>query len=90
MVRIRLQRMGRRHRPFYRINAIDIRTKRDGKVIEKLGTYDPCHKDEDKQVELKADRAQYWLSVGAQPSDTVAGLLKKAGVDPTPGKKAEA
>ncbi len=86
MVRIRLKRFGRRHRPFYRINAVDIRKKRDGKVIEQLGFYDPIEKDEAKQVKLDTERAKYWLSVGAQPSDTVAGIFRRNGVDPTPGK----
>ena len=90
MVRLRLKRFGRRHHPFYRLNAMDIRTRRDGREIEQLGFYDPCNKDEDKQFHVKADRVQYWLSVGAQPSETVAALLKKAGIDPTPGQKAEA
>ncbi|RMH24516.1 MAG: 30S ribosomal protein S16 [Planctomycetota bacterium] len=77
MVRIRLKRMGRRHRPFYRINAIDKRQQRDGRVLENLGWYDPIARDESKQVSLKVDRIKHWLSVGAQPSDTVADLLAK-------------
>ena len=56
MVRLRLKRMGRRHRPFYRLNAVDKRTQRDGKVLEQLGWYDPMSKDEAKQVHLNADR----------------------------------
>ncbi len=80
MVRIRLKRMGRRHRPFYRIVVVDIREERDGRTIEDIGTYDPMEKEEEKKVTLKADRAQYWLGVGAQPSETVAVLLKKRGV----------
>jgi len=55
-----------------------VRSKRDGKVIEELGYYDPLAKDEDKQVVMQRDRVQYWLSVGAQPSDTVAGMIKRA------------
>lgn len=78
MVRIRMQRLGRRNRPFYRINAIDKRTRRNGKVIENLGWYDPIAKDESKQLSLNADRIKYWLSVGAQPSDTVRDFLAKA------------
>ena len=58
-------------------------------VIEQLGFYDPIEKDDDKAVRLEVDRLKYWLSVGAQPSDTVANLLKKNGIDPTPGKKAD-
>jgi len=77
MVRIRLKRMGRRHRPFYRINAVDKRTQRDGKVLEQLGWFDPLVKDETKQVELNEERVRYWLSVGAQPSDTVNDILAK-------------
>ena len=76
-VRIRLQKTGRRHLPCYRIVATDARTKRDGKVLEILGVYDPLAKEEAKQVVVKRDRVQYWLGVGAQPSDTVASLLKK-------------
>jgi small subunit ribosomal protein S16 len=87
MVKLRLQRMGRTHRPFYRINAMDRRSARDSRAIEHLGHYDPLKSDESKQVVLKADRIKYWLSVGAQPSETVATLLKKNGIDPTPGKK---
>lgn len=75
MVRIRLQRLGRPHRPFYRINAVDQRTKRDGKFIEEVGWYDPMVKDPSKQLSLNAERIKHWLSVGAQPSDTVADML---------------
>ncbi len=84
-VRIRLKKTGRRHRPSYRVTAVDSRRARDSKVIEELGLYDPCNKDKDKQVSLKRERIEYWLSVGAQPSDTVRGLLKKHGVGVTAG-----
>ncbi len=77
MVRIRMQRLGRRHRPFFRINAIDQRTRRNGRVIEALGWYDPLAKDESKQIELKGERIQYWLSQGARPSETMEDLLAK-------------
>ncbi len=87
MVKLRLKRFGRTHAPFYRVNAMDQRSARDSKAIEELGTYDPLNKDEDKQVKLNVDRVKYWLSVGAQPSDTVRALIRKAGIDPTPGKK---
>jgi len=80
VVRLRLKRFGRTHQPFYRLNAIDQRTKRDGKAIEQLGFYDPCNKDEEKQFSCNEERVKYWLGVGAQPSETVAGLLKKAGI----------
>lgn len=77
MVRIRMSRIGRPHRPFYRISAVDQRTKRDGKVIEPLGWYDPMALDKTKQLELKADRIKHWLSMGAQPTDTVKDILVK-------------
>ena len=80
MVRIRLKRMGRRHRPYYRINAMELRNPRDGRVLEELGKYDPLQKDEAKQIILNEDRVKYWLSVGAQPSDTVGNILKKRGI----------
>ena len=85
MVVLRLKRMGRRHRPFYRVNAMDKRAPRDGRVIEELGWFDPVKGDD--EYSRKNDRIEYWLSVGAQPSDTVRTLLKRAGIDPTPGKK---
>jgi small subunit ribosomal protein S16 len=77
MVRLRLKRMGRRNRAFFRICAFDAREERDGRSIEQLGTYDPMEKDESKKVVLKRDRIEYWLSVGAQPTETVASILKK-------------
>ena len=89
MVVLRLKRLGRRHRPFYRINAIDRRSPRDGRTIEQLGHYDPLA-PEDRQVKINVERADYWLSVGAQPSRTVATLLRRVGCDPKPGKKLSA
>ena len=85
MVRIRLKRFGRTHSPAYRLCAMDARSPRDGRPIEELGYYHPCNKDESQQVKLNAERIQYWLSVGAQPSDTAAALIKKAGIE-KPGK----
>ncbi len=79
-VKLRLKRTGRRHLPCYRLNAVDSRAPRDGKVIEELGLYDPLQKDSDKQINFKRERVEYWLSVGAQPSETVANLLEKAGI----------
>jgi small subunit ribosomal protein S16 len=89
MVVLRLKRMGRTHRPFFRVNAMDKRAPRDGRVIEELGWYDPMA-PEDKQLSLNVDRINYWLSVGAQPSDTVASLLRRMDVEPKSGKKLEA
>ena len=80
MVKLRLKRFGRTHHPVYRLNAIDQRSPRDGRPIEELGTFDPTNKDESIQFKCQEERVRYWLSVGAQPSETVAALLKKAGV----------
>lgn len=79
-VRIRLKRIGRRHRPAYRLAAIDKRKARDSKVIEELGFYDPHGATEEQQVKLERERIEYWLSVGAQPSDTVRRMLEKNGI----------
>ncbi len=78
MVKLRLRRMGAINQPFYRIVAVDSRVKRDGKYIECVGWYDP--KPADLKLNIETDRAIYWLSVGAQPSDTVRSLLRRAGV----------
>lgn len=80
---IRMKRMGRTHRPFYRICATDRRTPRDGRVIEELGSYDPSVPDTNARCTLKAERIDYWLSVGAQPSDKVRVLIKKFGTNGT-------
>ncbi len=88
-VRIRLKRMGRRHRPFFRICAMDSRAPRDGRVIEELGLYDPMVPETDARAILKADRIDYWLGVGAQPSEKVAVLIKKYGTDGTHREKQE-
>lgn len=77
MVKIRLARHGRKRRPFYRVVAADINAPRDGKFLEILGTYNPVEKDESKELTLKIDRIDHWLSVGAQPTDTAAALIKK-------------
>lgn len=78
-VRIRMKKMGRTHAPFYRVCAVDARKPRDGRVIEELGYYDPKIPETDARVMLKGDRVDYWLGVGAQPSDKVAVLIKKYG-----------
>ena len=80
-VRIRMKKMGRKHRPFFRICAVDRRAPRDGKVIEELGYYDPMVKETDARAILKSERIDYWLSVGAQPSDRCATLIKKYGTN---------
>jgi small subunit ribosomal protein S16 len=79
-VKLRLMRLGRRHRPFFRINAIDSRAPRNGRIIEKLGHYDPIEKDPQKQVVLNRERVQYWLDKGAIPSDTVSQILLRHGI----------
>ena len=79
-VKIRMMRMGRRHRPFFRINAMESRTPRDGRILEKLGHYDPIEKDKDKQIVLNLERVKHWLQQGAVPSDTVAQMLLKQGI----------
>jgi len=80
-VRIRMKKMGRTHRPFFRVCAMDQRSPRDGRVIEELGTYDPMCPETDARVTLKGERIDYWLSVGAQPSSKVATLIKKYGTN---------
>ncbi|MDA7950595.1 MAG: 30S ribosomal protein S16 [Pirellulaceae bacterium] len=82
-VRIRMKKMGRTHRPYYRICAMDKRTPRDGRVLEELGTYDPSIKLTDARVTLNGERVDYWLSVGAQPSDKVKVFIKKYGTQGT-------
>ncbi|MGI8494957.1 MAG: 30S ribosomal protein S16 [Pyrinomonadaceae bacterium] len=74
MLAISLMRMGAKKKPFYRIVVKEKRSKRDGKYLENVGTYDPM--GEAAKVNLKHDRIQYWLSVGAQPTETVASLIK--------------
>jgi small subunit ribosomal protein S16 len=82
-VRIRMKQMGRKHRPFFRMVAIDSRAPRDGKVIEELGHYDPLVKDTDARAVLKGERIAYWMSVGALPSENCSVLIKKYGKDGT-------
>src|SRR2546423_2206624 len=91
-VKLRLKRLGRTNRAFFRLNAIESRNPRDGRVIEELGHYDPIEKDKTKQFVANLDRCRYWLDHGAVPSETVSSLLKKSGVEhkslklPKPGK----
>ena len=74
-----MKQFGRKHRPYYRICAMDIRKPRDGRVLEELGTYDPLVPETDARAVLLGERINYWLSVGAQPSDKVTVLIKKYG-----------
>ena len=76
-VKIRLKRIGKIRTPFYRIVVADSRTKRDGRVIEEIGTYNP--KTEPSTIRVESERAQYWLGVGAQPTEAVAAILKLTG-----------
>ncbi len=76
-VKIRMKRVGAKNAPFFRIVVADSRSPRDGKFIEELGSYQPLKKGDNFTLNL--DRAKYWISKGAQPSDTVASFLKKAG-----------
>ncbi len=91
-VKLRLKRLGRIHHPFYRLNAIDSRSPRDGRVIEQLGSYDPMNKEAGKQFQADLERCKHWLDHGAIPSETVSTLLKRSGVEhkslklPRPGK----
>ena len=78
MVKIRLRRMGAKKAPYYRIVVADSRSPRDGRFIEELGTYNPAADDEKLKVDM--ERVQYWISNGAQSTDTVKTLLKKAEV----------
>jgi len=82
-VRIRMKKFGRKHRPFFRICAMDARAPRDGRIIEELGYYDPLVPEVDARAILKGDRIAYWLSVGAIPSEKVQVLIKKYGQNGT-------
>ena len=75
MVKIRLRRMGAKKAPYYRIVVADSRSPRDGRFIEEIGTYDPMAENE--KITVNMERAKYWIANGAQPTDTVRGLLKK-------------
>ena len=78
MVKIRLRRMGAKKAPFYRIVVADARSPRDGRCIEEIGTYNPLTNP--ATINVDAEKVQTWIKNGAQPTDTVRGLLKKAGV----------
>lgn len=76
-VRIRMKKIGRKHRPFYRICVMDSRVHREGKAIEEVGWYDTSISDKSKRVKVNLERVEYWVSVGASMSDRVATLVKK-------------
>ncbi|MFN9718733.1 MAG: 30S ribosomal protein S16 [Planctomycetota bacterium] len=76
-VRIRMKKMGRKHRAFFRICVMDSRVQRDGKAIEEVGFYDPSVEDKAARVKLNMERVDYWMSVGAQPSEKVNALIRK-------------
>ena len=78
-----MKQFGRRHRPFYRVCVTDARNPRDGRVLEEVGYYDPMVPETDARTVLRGERIDYWLSVGAQPSDKVAVLIKKYGTNGT-------
>ena len=79
MVKLRLKRMGKKQNPYYRIVVADARSPRDGRFIEEIGTYDP--NQEPSLVKVDADAAKKWLANGAQPTETVAKLLKNAAIE---------
>lgn len=89
-VAIRMKRMGRKNRAYYRICATDRRSPRDGRVVEELGTYDPHVPETDARCTLDAARVDYWISVGATPSDAVRVLIKKYGTNGSRLKEMEA
>ena len=78
MLKIRLRRMGQIHAPFYRVIVADSRSQRNGRFIEEIGTYNPCV--EPSEIKIDAEKAKQWIANGAQPTETVAKLLKKAGI----------
>ncbi len=77
-LRIRLQRRGNRNRPVYKIVVAESTSRRDGKFVEAIGNYDPNARGKAPELTLLMDRAEYWVSVGAQPTDTVKTLIKRA------------
>lgn len=78
MLKIRLRRMGQIHAPFYRVIVADSRSPRNGRFIEEIGTYNPCV--EPSEIKIDAEKAKQWIANGAQPTESVAKLLKKAGI----------
>lgn len=90
MVKIRFKMTGRKHRPFFRLCAMDVRSARDGRVLEELGHYDPLVRETDARAVLKGERIAYWLSVGAQPTEKARTLIKKYGQNGTHLEKQKA
>lgn len=90
MVKIRLQKLGRRNRAFFRIVVTDARVKRQGEYLEKLGQYDPIETNAEKQLTVNTERVKHWVGQGAQATEAVVHLLKKRGLNlqdkPTPKK----
>lgn len=87
-LKIRLARAGAKKRPFYRIVIADSRSPRDGRFIEKVGTYDPMlPQDHERRLVMQEERIRYWLGVGAQPTERVALFLGKAGIAPMPERR---
>ena len=82
MIKIRLQRNGARHAPFYRMVVAPSQARRDGRFIEVLGTYNPQAHKRDEELKLKIDRIDYWLGVGAQPTDTAKSLIRQGRMSP--------
>lgn len=88
MLKIRMARGGAKKKPYYNIVVADSRAPRDGKFLEKLGTYNPMlPRDHENRITLKAERLKHWIGVGAQVSDRVAIFLGKAGIAPMPERK---
>ena len=86
-MKIRLARGGSKKRPFYRIVAADSRSPRDGRYIERLGTYDPLlPRDNENRVKMNVERVQHWLERGAEPTDRIARMLEAAGLKPAKGR----
>ena len=81
MVKIRLQKLGRRNRAYFRIVVTDARVKRQGVYLEKLGQYDPIESDKEKQLLVNADRLKHWVANGAQATEAVVNLLKPRGIN---------
>jgi small subunit ribosomal protein S16 len=82
MIKIRLQRHGARHAPFYRMVVAPAQSRRDGRFIEVLGTYNPQSSSRERELDLKMDRVDHWLEVGAQPTDTAKSLIRQGRLSP--------